>query len=67
MELNRRKADLLARINAAGENRYELLAELRKLTADISARGMEVSINLRTTLEEMEDEATEAEMDNMPV
>lgn len=67
MELNRRKADLLARINDAGENRYELLAELRTLTADITARGMEVSINLRTMLEEMEDEATEAEMDNMPV
>lgn len=67
MDLHEKKADLLARINAAGEERVEMLPELQGLVDEMESHGNTVSANLKYMLAELEDEAREADMDNFPV
>lgn len=67
MDIYEKKADLLARINAAGEDRHEMLPELQGLVNELESHGNTVSANLKYMLAELEDEAREADMDNFPV
>ncbi|WP_072706282.1 TraR/DksA family transcriptional regulator [Donghicola eburneus] len=67
MDIYEKKAELLARINAAGEERHEMLPELQSLVSELESHGNTISANLKYMLAELEDEAREADMDNFPV
>lgn len=67
MDIYEKKADLIARINAGGEDRHEMLPELQGLVRELESHGNTISANLKYMLAELEDEAREAEMDNFPV
>lgn len=67
MDIYEKKAELLARINNAGEERHEFLPELQGLVRELESNGNTVSANIKYMVAELEDEAREAEMDNFPV
>lgn len=67
MDIYEKKAELLARINNAGEERHEFLPELQGLVRELESNGNTVSANIKYMVAEMEDEVREAEMDNFPV
>lgn len=67
MDFTKRKAELMDRYSKAGADRVELLPDFQGLVNDLREQGKPVASNLAYILTELEDEAREADMDNLPV